>query len=103
MLGYDNLDEPFEALPAPAMIPPAATLVHSDGDHSLLLRLLHIADSYRAGNAPRQAITIYLELINNHANAPATRSARQSLTEIAEQYERSGELRQARSLFERLV
>ena len=82
---------------------PAAVPVQPEAANPLLTHLLRIADGYRAENALRQAIEIYFELVENHPHMPEAQQARHRLTEIGEQYERSGEFRQARSLYQRLL
>ncbi len=72
-------------------------------ESSLLARLLRMADGYRRENAPRQAIHLYFQVMNEHPDSPEGKQAREWLLEIGEQYERNGELRQARSLYEQLL
>jgi hypothetical protein len=69
----------------------------------LLARLLTIAERYRAEGAHRQAVPIYFELAEGHPETAEGQSARQALLEVGEWYERNGEFRQARSLYERLL
>ena len=68
----------------------------------LLNRLLKMADGYQATNAPHQAAEMYFELIDCHPDTLEAVQARKGLIEISEGYERSGNLRQARSIYERL-
>ena len=68
----------------------------------LLNRLLKMADGYQATNAPHQAAEVYFELIDCHPDTLEAVQARKGLIEISEGYERSGNLRQARSIYERL-
>ncbi len=82
---------------------PAAVPAQPEAVNPLLTRLLKIADSYHAENAPRQAIEIYFELVENHPDTPEAQQAQRRLTEIGEQYEQSGGFRQARSLYQRLL
>ena len=78
-----------------------AVAVVEDGS-VLLNRLLKMADGYQATNAPHQAAEMYFELIDCHPNTLEAIQARKGLIEISEGYERSGNLRQARSIYERL-
>jgi tetratricopeptide (TPR) repeat protein len=69
----------------------------------LLGRLLAIAAGYRTAGNFRQAIGICLTLIDGHPDTPEARQARAMLLEIGGWYERHGDFRQARSLYERLL
>ncbi|HUY88111.1 MAG TPA: hypothetical protein VMV10_05225 [Pirellulales bacterium] len=66
-------------------------------------KLLNLADMYRAENSIHQAMSIYFELAEEHAGAPEAYDALERLLEIAKSHEDAGELRQARSLYERLL
>ncbi|HEX8199339.1 MAG TPA: tetratricopeptide repeat protein [Isosphaeraceae bacterium] len=69
----------------------------------ILTRLLALADTYRAGGSLRQAISMYLELVQDHPDTPQAQRAEDRLLEIARDYEEAGELRSARSLYEILI
>jgi len=69
----------------------------------LLNRLLKMADGYQATNAPHQAAEMYFELVDCHPDTLEAVQARKGLIEISEGYERSCNLRQARSIYERLL
>jgi tetratricopeptide (TPR) repeat protein len=74
-----------------------------EADSVLLKRLLEMADGYQATNAPHQAAEMYFELVDCHPDTLEAVQARQGLIEISERYERNGDLRQARSIYERLL
>ena len=99
---YD-VDESNVTVLDPVPAAPMALPVQPEAANPLLTRLLKIADGYRAEKALRQAIEIYFELAENHPATPAAQQAQKRLTEIGEQYERSGEFRQARGIYERLL
>ncbi len=99
----NNVDESVVTVLGPAPSAPAAVPVQPEAVNPLLTRLLKIADGYHAENAPRQAIEIYFELVENYPSTLEAKQAQRRLTEIGEQYEQSGEFRQARSLYERLL
>ena len=93
--------QPLEAPPALSpeeVISPAKRA----GGSEMLARLLKMADSYRARNALHQAAEMYFELVECHPDTSEAAKAEQRLIEIGDNYERNGELRQARSIFERL-
>jgi tetratricopeptide (TPR) repeat protein len=69
----------------------------------LLNRLLKMADGYQAANALHQAAEMYFELVDRHPDTLEAVQARKCLIGLGENYERKGELRQARSIFERLL
>jgi hypothetical protein len=68
-----------------------------------LAMLLRIADGYKASNNIRQATELYFDILDKHGHLDAASVAHERLLEIAELYERKGELRQARALAERLM
>jgi hypothetical protein len=68
----------------------------------LLPRLLNIANGYRVAGDLRQASDIYFTLVEEHPQTPEAARAWVLLLQIGEEYERQGETRQARSLYERL-
>ena len=70
---------------------------------ALRARLLSMADGYRLTNAPHQALEMYFELLACHPDTPEAAQAQSRLLEIGDRYERYGEPRQARSIFERLM
>ena len=99
----NNVEESVVTVLSPVPPAPAVMPGQPESVNPLLTHLLRIADGYRAENALRQAIEIYFELVENHPDTPEATQANQRLTEIGEQYERSGEFRQARSLYKRLL
>jgi len=84
-----------------AVVVEAAAVVEADS--VLLNRLLKMADGYQATNAPHQAAEMYFELVDCHPDTLEAVLARKGLIEISEGYELSGNLRQARSIYERLI
>jgi Flp pilus assembly protein TadD len=87
--------------PAAAPAEPTASAVSPA--NPLLARLLAIADGYRTAGNFRQAIEVFLTLIDDHPDSSEARQARAMLLEIGAWYERHGDFRQARSLYERLL
>jgi hypothetical protein len=69
----------------------------------ILSRLLRMADTYRRSGAPKQALEMYFELVEKHPESFEGREASGRLMEISEEYEVLGQLRQARSIYERLL
>ena len=62
-----------------------------------------MADTYYQGGSLRQAIELYFELVRDHAGTPQAAQAEERLLEVARTYERAGELRQARGIYEQLI
>ena len=69
----------------------------------VLARLLRMADGYRRSGAPHQAIEMYFELVDQHGETAEGILAHARLMDVCEQYEMEGKMRQARSLYERLL
>ncbi len=69
----------------------------------VLARLLRMADGYRRSGAPHQAMEMYFELVESHDGTAEALLAHERIMDICEQYEREGKMRQARSLYERLL
>lgn len=69
----------------------------------ILARLLRMADDYRRGDCPHQAIELYLELAEKYEETAEGGQARQRLMAIAAEYQEQGNSHQARSLYERLM
>ena len=69
----------------------------------MLARLLRMADAYRRSGAPHQAMEMYFELVERDGESAEGLMARERLMAICDEYEREGKLRQARSLYERLL
>lgn len=84
-----------------ATVVKAATVVEVSA--VLLKRLLRMADGYQATNDLHQAAEMYFELADCYPDTLEGVRARKCLLDIGESYERKGELRQARSIFERLL
>lgn len=101
MIDSENMEKTTLFAPLPTEMPRAPSQVPVASP--LLSRLLKIADGYRAEYAHRQAMEMYFELVENHPHTPEGQRARETLLEIGECYERNGEFRQARSLYERLL
>lgn len=69
----------------------------------LIHRLIEMADSYRASGSFRQATEIYFSIIAEHADSVEAEIAQDRLFDIGRTYERNGELRLARGIYERLL
>ena len=98
--------EPTEALKAASRAAPATAPCSQQppgAERALLARLLNMADRYRDEGAIEQAKEMYFSLAESHADAPEAARARERLIEIAEHYEAGGQLRWARSMYERLL
>ena len=94
---------PPEAPPAPAPVPAPVPGVVPDGQSRVLVELLKLADTYRGTGSVRQGIEIYFELVEKYDETPEARMAGERLLEVARAFERGGELRQARGIYERLL
>ena len=46
---------------------------------------------------------MYFELVRQHAESPQALQAEERLLEVAQNYEKAGELRQARGIYEQLL
>lgn len=95
-----------EGRPAAQHIVPPDEQVAPSEKHSptpLLTKLLQIADRFRAEDSPREAIAMYFDLAEGHPGTPEAYDALERLLEIASRYENSGDIRQARSMYERLL
>lgn len=67
-------------------------------------RILSMADHCLHDHLLRQAAEMYFEVLNRQdAGVPETEHARRRLIEIAEFYERTGNLHQARGIYEQLL
>jgi hypothetical protein len=62
-----------------------------------------MAGEYRAANSLHQAAEMYFELVDSHPGTLEAIQARKCLLEIGDSNERAGELRQSRSIIERLL
>ena len=62
-----------------------------------------MADTYRKGGALHQAIEMYFELIREYPDTHQARLAVDRLLDVARSYEQTGELRQARGIYEQLL
>lgn len=83
---------------APLPPPPAA----QPPSFALAARLLRMADRYREQYAICQATEIYFKLVDEFDDTPSAALAQERLLEIGEHYERNGEFRLARGIYERL-
>ncbi len=84
-------------------VTPPAPQPRVEPSSPVLARLLRMADAYRRSGAPYQAMEMYFELVEGHDGTAEALMARDRLMDICEQYEREGKMRQARSLYERLL
>ncbi len=99
----DTLDE-SQALDPPVPIQvPVAEPQREEVLSPILTRLLQMADLYFRQGAPKQAIEMYFQLVDVHGQTPEGRQAHDRLMEVAADYESQGLLRQARSIYERLL
>lgn len=92
---------PAQAVAVPSDEPVAPREIHAPTP--LLTKLLQIADRFRAEDSPREAMAMYFDLAEGHPGTPEAYNALERLLEIASQYENGGDIRQARSLYERLL
>jgi tetratricopeptide (TPR) repeat protein len=69
----------------------------------VLKHLFRIADSYHAANSIHQAIELYFELAEAHAQTPEGQLAKQRLIVIGEEYEEQGNLHLSREIYERVM
>jgi hypothetical protein len=69
----------------------------------LLGRLLKMADNYRCASQFHQASEMYFHILESYAGTAEAVQAQERLIEMADEQERNGETRQARSIFERLL
>jgi hypothetical protein len=89
-----------------AVAPPPGEPVTEFSIHSatpLLSKMLQIADRFRAEDSPREAMAMYFDLAEGYPGTPEAYDALERLLAIASRYEDDGDLRQARSLYERLL
>jgi tetratricopeptide (TPR) repeat protein len=101
----DTLDE-SQALDPPIPIQVPVLVAEPQREEVLspiLTRLLQMADVYLRQGAPKQAIEMYFQLVEVHGPTPEGRQAHDRLMEVAADYESQGQLRQARSIYERLL
>ncbi len=92
-----------EAVVEVTVTPPRAEVPPPPPSSPVLARLLRMADGYRRSGAPHQAIEMYFELVDRHGDTAEGEQAHARLMDVCEQYEREGKMRQARSLYERLL
>lgn len=62
-----------------------------------------MADTYRQAGSLRQAVEMYFELVREHADTSQALQAEERLLDVARLYEQTGELRQARGIYEQLL
>lgn len=99
----DTLDE-TQVLETPAPVPAPAAIPPGEPVRSpILTRLLQMADVYLRQDAPKQAIEMYFQLVDGHGQTWEGQQARDRLMDVAAGYESQGLLRQARSIYERLL
>jgi hypothetical protein len=101
------------ARPAPRRVRPVAikvtevvvTDVPTDPvmEHTVLERLLTMAQRYRSTGEINAAMEMFWELAEDHADSSEGKTARQALLEIAAFDEREGAKHMARAIYERLL
>ncbi len=69
----------------------------------ILKHLFRIADSYHAANSIHQAIKLYIELAEVHAQTSEGQLAKQRLMAIGKEYEEQGNLHLSRDIYERVM
>lgn len=72
-------------------------------DEALSSRLLSMANRYRNEGEIHQALEIYWTLNDEYSDTSQAKDAAAQLMEIAEEFDRDGARRMARSIFERLL
>ncbi len=70
---------------------------------TMLARLLAMAQRYQKEGQDRQATEMFWMLVDEHADTPQAKAAKEALLALAESYERTGNLHMARSMYERLM
>lgn len=75
----------------------------SAASQALLGRLLAMAQRYRKERSYRQATELFWTLAEEHPGTPQSDAAKVALQELAEEHERAGAQRMARSMYERLL
>jgi hypothetical protein len=65
-------------------------------------RLLRMAETYKADGAVRQAMSLFLTLVEDYPDTLEAARAVHRLLAIADDFEAVGEFRQARSIYERI-
>ena len=102
----ENSESP-PAMVAPVVVPPhdrpEDDEVISPQRKRLLSHLLGMADMYPRNGSLRQAIELYVELVNDHDGTDQSLLASDRLMTIAQHYEDNCELRLARGIYERLL
>jgi hypothetical protein len=89
--------------PANASATEPTTLIRDERQTVLLDRLLSLADNYNATGERRQAVAMYLRLVDGNPQTRQALKAEARLIEVAEQYHEAGELRSARWIYEQLL
>ncbi len=69
----------------------------------ILDRLVAMADAYLDEGSSYQALEMYFDLVNSYPDTPQADLASERVLEVARRHELAGELRQARSIYERLL
>ncbi len=93
---------PTSHLASAPSAPVETTLVDS-GRSRILAGLLRMADAYRASGSLHQALEMYFSLMRDHEGTTQADAALDRILDVASRYEQSGELRQARSIYEQLL
>jgi hypothetical protein len=94
----------------PELVPPSPHLTAvaeeamADPDRDRILSsLLRMADAYGRTGGLHQALELYFTLMREHDGTTQALDAEERVLKIAKGYEQSGELRQARSIYEQLL
>jgi hypothetical protein len=99
----ESTDEVRVEAPQPPSVPAAPAVVSLEQPSLVLERLLQMADTYHRNGAPKQALEMYFSLVDSHGQTYEGQQARARLMTVSAEYERQGMLRQARSIYERLL
>lgn len=99
----ESTDEVQVELPDSVLLPAAQESLSLDQSSLVLDRLLQMADTYRLNGAPKQALEMYFSLVESHGQTLQGQQACARLMNVSAEYERQGMLRQARSIYERLL
>lgn len=98
--------ESSKEIAQPIVLPPLGPIPEVATPHGrmrVLPRLLAMADTYYRGGSLHQAIELYFELVHDHDGTAQAQEAEQRLLDVARTFEESGELRQARGIYEQLL
>ena len=110
----EALERPAPATPTmvvPVVVPPTRRPTDDDDDFEtippqrklVLDHLLSMAEQYASSGSFRQAIELYFTLVVEHGGSDQAVQACDRLIAIAEGYQKHGELRLARGIYERVL